>query len=109
MDSQPSKEEQQVGGGKPDELCMACGARWDEHESSNGPCARTKCKGFSDPYYALHEGYALCEPKPKPPDEDLYHIMFPTKAPAGSVLGLYGPHRRSHRGLADLVSMVVLH
>src|SRR5260370_13649997 len=35
---------------------MACGARWDEHEERDGPCTRTKCKGFSDPYYALHVG-----------------------------------------------------
>src|SRR5438034_1000725 len=41
---------------RPDALCVACGARHDEHGANGGPCARTKCKGFSDPYYAFNEG-----------------------------------------------------
>ena len=41
---------------RPDALCAACGARSDEHEAKDGTCARTKCQGFSDPYYAFHEG-----------------------------------------------------
>jgi hypothetical protein len=56
---------------------MTCGARWDEHEAGKGPCARTKCEQFFDPYYALNEGHAPWEPKPKPPEEEPYRIPWP--------------------------------
>ena len=42
---------------RPDETCLACGARRDEHEKLSGACSRTNCKAFSDAYYAFKENW----------------------------------------------------
>ena len=63
----------------PDQLCVACGARRDEHEAEDGSCARTKCKGFSDSYYAFNEGGYGPTDLPKPADRPI-QPSYQTKA-----------------------------
>jgi len=42
---------------RPEEICLACGARRDEHRELSGACKRTKCKAFSDAHTAFNESW----------------------------------------------------
>jgi hypothetical protein len=58
---------------RPHALCARCGARRDEHDAAYGPCSKTECKGFSDPYYAFYEGHGFGQ-WPTDFAAELYHL-----------------------------------
>jgi hypothetical protein len=62
---------------RPHVSCARCGAHRDEHDADYGPCSRTQCEAFSDPYYTFYEGCDWAPSGKVPAGTELYHVPKP--------------------------------